>query len=311
MSEIDEHEISEIIERVRRRVAAAGDERPGAGLRADAELAAADDRRARRRRSTPRSTTPSRRPAQAFRGVRGPGPGRPQGDHRRRPAIHARQRRAARPDGPPGDAPRARRGQDRQEPPRGLARRPARRTSRSRPSAATPGMMVTEFAPFGVVARDHAGHEPDLDDHQQHDQHRLGRATRSSSTRIRTRGAARRRRSASSTARSSAPAGRRTWSAAVVAPTIETARALMSHPGVRVLLVTGGPGRRARGAPDGQAGDHRRPGQPAGRRRRRPPTSSGRPATSSAAPRSTTTSCASTRRSCSSWTRSPTGSSGR
>src|SRR5664280_783922 len=41
MSEIDEREITEIIERVRRRVVAAGDERPGAGLRAEAALTAA------------------------------------------------------------------------------------------------------------------------------------------------------------------------------------------------------------------------------------------------------------------------------
>ena len=32
------------------------------------------------------------------------------------------------------------------------------------------GMMVTEFAPFGIVAADHAGHEPDLHDdlHRRH-----------------------------------------------------------------------------------------------------------------------------------------------
>src|SRR5664280_2097096 len=42
MSEIDDREITEIIERVRRRVAAAGDERPGAGLRAEAALTAVD-----------------------------------------------------------------------------------------------------------------------------------------------------------------------------------------------------------------------------------------------------------------------------
>ncbi len=41
MSELDEREISEIIERVRRRVSSAGEARPGEGLRAQAELAAA------------------------------------------------------------------------------------------------------------------------------------------------------------------------------------------------------------------------------------------------------------------------------
>ncbi|MFH1474572.1 MAG: hypothetical protein ABIG85_01805, partial [Chloroflexota bacterium] len=41
MNELDGREISEIIERVRRRVAAAGGERPGAGLRAEAALSAA------------------------------------------------------------------------------------------------------------------------------------------------------------------------------------------------------------------------------------------------------------------------------
>jgi len=41
MSDLDEREIAEIIERVRRRVDAAGGERPGAGLRAEAELSAA------------------------------------------------------------------------------------------------------------------------------------------------------------------------------------------------------------------------------------------------------------------------------
>ena len=41
MSDLDEREIADIIERVRRRVDAAGGERPGAGLRAEAELSAA------------------------------------------------------------------------------------------------------------------------------------------------------------------------------------------------------------------------------------------------------------------------------
>src|SRR5450759_1156393 len=41
MNELDGREIQEIIERVRRRVASAGGERPGAGLRAEAELSAA------------------------------------------------------------------------------------------------------------------------------------------------------------------------------------------------------------------------------------------------------------------------------
>ncbi|MFI5259740.1 MAG: aldehyde dehydrogenase family protein [Candidatus Limnocylindrales bacterium] len=41
MSELDQREISEIIERVRRRVNAAGDARPGEGLRAEAELTTA------------------------------------------------------------------------------------------------------------------------------------------------------------------------------------------------------------------------------------------------------------------------------
>ena len=41
MNELDGREIADIIERVRRRVAAAGGERPGVGLRAEAELSAA------------------------------------------------------------------------------------------------------------------------------------------------------------------------------------------------------------------------------------------------------------------------------
>src|SRR5512137_297454 len=41
MSDLDAREISEIIERVRRRVDAAGGDHPGAGLRAEAELSAA------------------------------------------------------------------------------------------------------------------------------------------------------------------------------------------------------------------------------------------------------------------------------
>ncbi len=41
MSELSDPEIRDIIERVRRRVAAAGETRPGEGLRAEAELAIA------------------------------------------------------------------------------------------------------------------------------------------------------------------------------------------------------------------------------------------------------------------------------
>ena len=81
-------------------------------------------------------------------------------------------------------------------------------------------------------------------------------------------------------------------------PTIETAQELMRHPGVRLLVVTGGGAVVKAAMASRQARDLRRARQPAGggRRDRRP---RARPAaTSCSAPPPTTTSSASTRRRC-------------
>ena len=105
------------------------------------------------------------------------------------------------------------RGQDRQEPPRrveGARARGPRGPGRHR-RRRDDGHRVR---PVRRRRLDHAGHQPDLHDHQQHDQHRLGRQRGRLQRPSRARGAARRRRSASSAGRSSRPAARRTSSPA-------------------------------------------------------------------------------------------------
>ena len=161
--------------------------------------------------------------------------------------------------------------------------------------------MVTEFAPFGVVGADHARSPTrpstiinntiaivSAGNAVVFNAHPSARRVLGGDGPAHQPGDRRRRRA------------RRTWSTAVAEPTIETARALMNHPGRPRPARHRRPGRRARGAQDRQAGDHRRPRQPAGRRRRDRRRRAGRRATSSAAPRSTTTSSAPTRRSSSS-----------
>ena len=155
-----------------------------------------------------------RRRAAGRRPARGGGAvGRRRGGAGRRHPRHDRRRRWPPPRGPSrafgGSGPRGPQGHHRRGPPRRCSTTPSsspgwptRRptsgasTTRSSRTASSPskapgpedlevqavtgdaGMMVTEFAPFGVVARDHPGHQPDLHDHQQHDQHRLGRQRR-------------------------------------------------------------------------------------------------------------------------------------
>ena len=53
----------------------------------------------------------------------------------------------------------------------------------------------------------------------------------------------------------------------ITEPTLETANALFKHPDVNLICVTGGPAVGTSGDAAGEAGDRRRPGQSAGRRR--------------------------------------------
>ena len=104
------------------------------------------------------------------------------------------------------------------------------------------GMMITEWAPFGVVGSITPVDQPGRDDHQQRDRHRV-RRQRGGVQRPPVRAArVERGRPAASTGRSSAAGGPANLVTSVAEPTIESARALMTHPDVRVLLVTGGPG---------------------------------------------------------------------
>ena len=205
MNELDEREIQEIIERVRRRVASAGDARPGAVLRAEAELSSADAAELGRRHPC-HDRRGGRRGHPRLPRLPGPGPGGSQGHHRRGAPVDARPCRAACPDGPPGDPHRAGRGQGGQEPPRrgqGAGARGPRGPGRDR-RRRDDGDRVRSVrrrrrrSPRSRTRRRRSSTTRSASSRP---------ATRSCSTPTRARSAARRRRSASSTGRSSAPVG--------------------------------------------------------------------------------------------------------
>ena len=238
MSDLSERDIQDIIERVRRRIDAASDGRVGTALRAEAELAAAP--RSWATGSTPRSTTRSRRPPPRSAQYQS------MGLDGRRVIIEAIRQSML----------------DHAEQ---LARMAHQETHLGRyedkvvknrlvtMKAAGPedleveavsgslGMMVTEWAPFGVVAAItpvtnptstvinntisivSAGNAVVFNAHPN--------AKRSSAETIRLINRA-----------IVGAGGPPDLVTAIVEPTIDSARALMSHPGVRVLLVTGGPG---------------------------------------------------------------------
>ena len=176
MNELDGREIADIIERVRRRVAAAGGERPGAGLRAEAELSAAaaaelgDGIHATIDQAVAAA-------AEAFRAFEAQGlAGRKVIIDAVRGSMldHAEQlARMALQETHLG------RVEDKAVKNRLVASKaPGPEDLEVQAVTGDAGMMVTEFAPFGVVGGDHPGDQPDFDHHQQHDQHRFGRQRR-------------------------------------------------------------------------------------------------------------------------------------
>ena len=303
---VDEREINDVIERVRRRV---GEPGPQLARRAAVqESLAGPSASASRRRRLPDPRRGDRR-----------------GD--RRPARHAPRARPAQDDHRLDPACRA---SSRRRCWRGWrSRRPASAASTTRSlknrlvTDKTPGpedlevqavtgadgMMVTEWAPFGVIG----AITPVTNPTSTIIYNAIAMVSAGNAVVFNVHPSARRspmRRCGSSTGRSWTPAGRPTSSCRRrahhrVGPHADVASRCPAAPRDRR------PGRRPRGAEERQAGDHGGSRQPAGRGRRDGRHREGRRATSSWARRSTTTSSAPTRRRRSSSTRSPTGSSAR
>ena len=239
MNEISEREISEIIERVRRRVAAAADGRPGPALRAEAELSAA----AGAELGDGIHATIDEAVAAAGRAFRAY---QPMGLEGRKTIIEAVRRsmldhaeqlaRMALHETHLG------RLEDKVVKNRLVASKaPGPEDLEVEAVTGDQGMMVTEFAPFGIVAAItpvtnptstiinntisivSAGNAVVFNAHPS--------ARRCSAETIRL------------INRAIGSAGGPTdLVTAIAEPTIESARALMNHPSVPVLLVTGGPG---------------------------------------------------------------------
>jgi aldehyde dehydrogenase len=238
MSELNPHEVAEIIERVRRRVASAGEARPGEGLRAQAELAAADTTEL----GDGVHATIDEAVAAAAEAYREFGD---QGLAGRKVIIEAVRRsmldhgeqlaRMAHQETHLG------RVEDKIVKNRLVTTKaPGPEDLEVQAVSGDAGMMVTEFAPFGVVAAItpvtnptstiinntisivSAGNAVVFNAHPS--------AKRCSAETIRLINRA-----------IVAAGGPRNLVTATANPTIDSARALMSHPGVRVLLVTGGP----------------------------------------------------------------------
>jgi acyl-CoA reductase-like NAD-dependent aldehyde dehydrogenase len=238
MSELDQQEIAAIIERVRRRVTAAGETRPGAVLRAEAELAAASTAELGDgiHATIDEAVAAATRAFVAFAGhglegrkviieaVR-----RSMLDHAERLARLAHQET------------HIGRVEDKVLKNRLVASKaPGPEDLEVQAVTGDAGMMVTEWAPFGVVASItpvtnptstiinntisivSAGNAVVFNAHPS--------AKRCSAETIRLINRA-----------IVAAGGPADLITAVAMPTIDTARALMSHPGIRVLLVTGGP----------------------------------------------------------------------
>jgi aldehyde dehydrogenase len=238
MSEIDEHEVNEIIERVRSRVSAAGDGRPGPGLRAEAELTAAASAELGEgiHATVDEAVAAATQAFQAF---------AVQGLAGRKVIIEAVRRSML----------------DNSEK---LARMAHQETHLGRVddkvvknrlvSSKAPGpedleveavtgdagMMVTEFAPFGVVAAITPVTNPtstiinntisivSAGNAVVFNAHPSARRCSAETVRLINRAIV-------------GAGGPPNLVSATANPTIDSARALMSHPGVRVLLVTGGP----------------------------------------------------------------------
>jgi aldehyde dehydrogenase len=235
---MDEREISEIIERVRARVSGSGDGRPGPGLQASAELAAADTAELGDGiHATVDDAVAAA--AQAFRAF---------SDHglaarkvvietvRRSMLDHAEQlaRMAHRET-------RIGRYEDKVVKNRLVASKaPGPEDLEVQAVSGDAGMMVTEWAPFGVVAAITPVTNPtstiinntisivSAGNAVVFNPHPSAKACSAETIRLINRAVV-------------AAGGPGDLVTGVATPTIDTARALMAHPGVRVLLVTGGP----------------------------------------------------------------------
>ncbi len=240
MSDLDEREITEIIELVRRRVSAAGEARPGEGLRAEAELATAAAAGAELgdgiHATGDEAVAAAARAFQQF---------QVQGLAGRKVIIEAVRRsmldhseqlaRMAHQETHLG------RVEDKIVKNRLVSSKaPGPEDLEVQATTGDAGMMVTEFAPFGVVAAItpvtnptstiinntisivSAGNAVVFNAHPS--------AKRCSAETIRLINRA-----------IVGAGGPPNLVSAAATPTIDTARALMTHPGVRVLLVTGGP----------------------------------------------------------------------
>jgi aldehyde dehydrogenase len=240
MSELDERQIQEIIERVRRRVSGAGgDARPGAALRAEAELATAD---VTELGDGIHATIDDAVAAatRAFDAIRD------QGLASRRAVIeavrasmldHAEQlARMAHQETHLG------RVEDKIIKNRTVATKaPGPEDLETEAVTGDQGMMATEFAPFGVVAAITPVTNPtstiinntisivSAGNAVVFNAHPSARRCSAETIRLINRAIV-------------GAGGPPDLVTGVADPTIESARALMTHPGIRVLLVTGGPG---------------------------------------------------------------------
>lgn len=238
MSELDEREISEIIERVRRRVAAAGDARPGEGLRAETELATAaaaelgdgihatiDDAVA----AATRAFHEFQVQGLAGRKVIIEAVRRSMMDHAEQLARMAHQET------------HIGRVEDKVLKNRLVASKaPGPEDLEVQAVTGDAGMMVTEFAPFGVVAAITPVTNPtstiinntisivSAGNAVVFNAHPSARRCSAETVRLINRAIV-------------GAGGPPNLVSAAANPTIDSARDLMSHPGIRVLLVTGGP----------------------------------------------------------------------
>ncbi len=238
MSELDERQIQEIIERVRRRVSAADDARPGAALRAEAELTAVDAAELGDgiHATIDDAVAAATRAFDAFRA---------QGLDGRRAIIEAV--RASMLDHAEHLARLAHqetglgRVEDKIVKNRTVATKaPGPEDLETAAVTGDQGMMATEFAPFGVVAAITPVTNPtstiinnmisivSAGNAVVFNAHPNARRCSAETIRLINRAIV-------------GAGGPPDLVTGVAQPTIESARALMSHPGIRVLLVTGGP----------------------------------------------------------------------
>jgi aldehyde dehydrogenase len=238
MSELDERQIQEIIERVRRRVSVADGARPGAGLRAETELAAADTAEL----GDGIHATIDDAVAAATRAF---GAIRDQGLDSRRAIIeairasmmdHAEQlARMAHQETHLG------RVDDKIVKNRTVATKaPGPEDLETEAVTGDQGMMATEFAPFGVVA----AITPVTNPTSTIINNTISIVSAGNAVVFNAHPSARRCSAETIRLINRAIVGAGGPADLVVGvehPTIESARALMTHPGIRVLLVTGGP----------------------------------------------------------------------